>query len=68
MQFTGELHYGNKTKGQGGGGYKNCCQLKCSETAQNSGQCNNHLDKVEESIKTSEENKMAETKVLESEQ
>ena len=31
-------------------------------------QCDNHLDKVEESTKTSEENKMEETKRLKSEQ
>ena len=35
---------------------------KCSKTAPNSSQCNNHLDKVEESTKTSEENKMVEVK------
>ena len=33
-----------------------------------SGQCDNHLDKVEESTKTSEENKMVEAKRLESQQ
>ena len=36
------------------------------KTTKNSGQCDNHLDKVEESTKTSEENKMVETKGLES--
>ena len=40
---------------------------ECSKTSQNSGQCDNHLDKVEESTKISEENKMVETKGLESE-
>ena len=42
--------------------------MKGSKTAQNSSQCDNHLDKVEKSTKISEENKMVETKELESEQ
>ena len=67
-QFAGELHYGEKTKDQGGGGYKDYCRQNGSETAQNSSQCDNHLDKVKESTKTSEENKMVEAKRSESEE
>ena len=68
MQFAGGLHYGEKTKDQIGGGYKGYYQWKCSETAQNSSKCDNHLDKVKASTKTSEENKMVEAVRLESEE
>ena len=40
--------------------------MKCSETVQNSSQCDNHLGEVEESTKTSEDNKMVEAERLES--
>ena len=63
----GELRYGEK-KEQGGGGYKSYCRQKCSETASNSSQCDNHLNEVEESTKTNKENKMVEAKRLESEE
>ena len=66
MQFAGGLRYGEKTKDQGCGEYKGYCQQKCSKTALNSIQCDNHLDKMEKSTKTSEENKMVEAKRLES--
>ena len=39
-----------------------------SKTEKNSSQFDNHLDEVEESTKTSEENKMVETERLESEE
>ena len=55
-------------KDQGGGGYKGYCQCECSKTAQNSSQCDNYLDKVEKSTKTSEENKIVEAERLENEE
>ena len=42
--------------------------MKVSKTAQISSKCNNHLDEVEESTKTSEENKMVEAERLQSEE